>query len=172
MTMKTHELWTPVPPWLGQFVAEYDATSNAVWTLRGERAGSGVFIGTLRGRRMRRREGVFDQFGALLQFPHYFGENWNAFADCLRDLDWLHANGFLLVMIDAVEVLADGDPDEFELLLKVLTDAGESWAHGDEFHAAMPFHVLFHATPEQAAGLQARLAALRLVLPIVDLPRK
>jgi RNAse (barnase) inhibitor barstar len=30
---------------------------------------------------MRDRAGVFDQFTALLQFPRYFGENWDALFD-------------------------------------------------------------------------------------------
>lgn len=30
-----------------------------------------------------------DEFSAALQFSAYFGENWPAFNECLKDLDWL-----------------------------------------------------------------------------------
>jgi barstar (barnase inhibitor) len=168
--MRSSDLWVAQAPWLGQFVAAYDATSTAIWRLRGEQAATGVFIGTVRGWRMRRREGVFDQFAALLQFPHYFGENWNAFADCISDLDWLRVDGLVLVVLEAVEVLAEGDDDEFNLLLNVFTEASESWARHDESRAAKPFHVLLHATAEQEPRLRARLAALALDVPLVELP--
>ena len=39
-------------------------------------------------------------FGALsreFQFPDYFGENWDAVADCLGDLEWLDEKRFVLL---------------------------------------------------------------------------
>jgi hypothetical protein len=171
MTMTTAELLSAAPPWLGYTVGDYDATSTALWRLRGDEAATHVFIGTLRGRLMRRREGLFDQFGALLQFPCYFGGNWNAFVDCMRDLDWLHANGFLIVLLDAVDVLADGDPDEFVLLLRWLSETGQSWAQADAFRGAKPFRVVLHTTTEQSGDLRSRLAPLPFEVPLIELPR-
>jgi hypothetical protein len=168
MTMKAADLFSVGAPWIGQYVADYDSASTALWRLRGETVTANFFIGALRGRRMRRREGVFDQFGALLQFPPYFGENWNGFVDCMRDLDWLRASGLAIVVFDAVEVLADGDADEFGLFLNVLAEAGQSWAKTDEFRAAMPFHVLLHATQDQASSLRAKVAACNRDVPIVE----
>jgi hypothetical protein len=77
---------------------------------------------------MRQRQGVFDQFAASLQFPHYFGENWNAFADCVRDLDWLRAGAIVVIVLDSQDVLIDGDADEFSLLLTILSEAGNEWS--------------------------------------------
>ena len=40
-----------------------------------------------------------------LQFPDYFGANWDALQDCLTDLpDWLPAPGYLLVFTEAGEL--------------------------------------------------------------------
>ena len=156
-------------PWLWRWVAEDAAAHTALWGVRGATAGKDLFIGSLRGWKMRQRDGVFEQFAALLQFPRYFGGNWNAFIDCMRDLDWLRASGFLLVLLDAADVLRDGDPDEFGLLLTRLEDSAESFATETEFGPAVPFHVLLHATPERAGELERRLAAAGRDLPIAEL---
>lgn len=118
---------------------------------------------------MRDRSGVFEQFAALLQFPRYFGGNWNAFSDCIKDLDWLRANGFLLILLDATEVLADGDPDEVGLLLTLLDDTAASFANANDFRPAVPFHVVLHALPERASALEARLTRLGRDAPLIEL---
>jgi len=165
--MKLADLLEPGAPFVAQWIADADASSTALWTLRGQDAASKVFIGVLRGKRMRNREGLFDQFGALLQFPDYFGENWDAFLDCMRDLSWLRADGLVLVLWDAASVLADADPKALDILIDIFEDAGGSSA-GDEADAGIPFHIVLHATPEQASSLQARLTAVGREIPILD----
>lgn len=39
------------------------------------------------------RDGMFDEFATALEFPAWFGRNWDAFLDCLRDLSWLADRG-------------------------------------------------------------------------------
>lgn len=51
------------------------------------RAPSGYVVRELRGPKMHTTMGVFDEFAAAFQFPYYFGENKDAFDECLRDLD-------------------------------------------------------------------------------------
>src|SRR5438552_17320122 len=51
----------------------------------------------LRGHKCRTSDQLFDEFGAALQFPEYFGENWDALNDCLTDLAWLPAAEYPLV---------------------------------------------------------------------------
>lgn len=152
-------------PWLLRWVASDENAHAALWRLRGALAGAHIFTGALRGWRMRERERVFDQFGALLQFPRYFGANWNAFSDCIRDLDWLRADGFLLVLLDAPDILRDGDPDEFGLLLRLLEESAAAFSQPSEFRPAWPFHVLLHATPERANELEQRLGAEGRTVP-------
>jgi len=156
-------------PWLRRWIAEDADAHSALWGVRGATAGTGLFIGSLRGWKMQKRDGVFEQFAALLQFPRYFGGNWNAFVDCVGDLDWLRASGFLLVLLDTPEVLREGDPDEFGLLLQRLENSAQAFAGATEFRPALPFHVLLHATPERAGELERRLAALGRDVPIVEL---
>jgi RNAse (barnase) inhibitor barstar len=155
--MRTEDLFVSMRPWVGCVVAEHNKLSAKVRGMRAKYATIPAFVGTLSGRKMRTRKGVFDQFSTLLQFPEYFGNNWNAFSDCIRDLDWLDAISFLIILIDADEVLEKGDADEFGLLVDILLEAGESWCTPDQFRPSKPFHVLLHATPERRAILERRL---------------
>jgi len=165
--MHSSDLLAPRPPWVAIWTAESDAAATALWAFRESASAAGVFVGALRAWKARRREGLFEEAGALLQFPRYFGENWNAFADCLRDLDWLRTRGFLLVVFDADELLADGDADELELFLKIAVDCGQAWARGDPFQGPRPFHLLLQSTPGHASALSARLPDPSL--PLIEL---
>jgi len=42
----------------------------------------------LRGQKCTRKNNFFDEFAAALQFPYYFGQNWDAFDECINDLSW------------------------------------------------------------------------------------
>ncbi|MGW2601710.1 barstar family protein [Streptomyces klenkii] len=54
-------------------------------------------------------DGVFEQFWEQFRLPDYFGWNWNALSDCLRDLHWLPADQ-CIVVIENSERLLSGRP--------------------------------------------------------------
>lgn len=58
---------------------------------------------------------------AALQFPDWFGANWDALEDCLSDLSWLSASGYLLLIEDAQP------GDDLGVLIDVLRSAAEWW---------------------------------------------
>lgn len=65
----------------------------------------------------------------LLWFPGYFGFNWDALSDCLRDLSWIPCKKVVLVH-DALPKLTDF---ELKTYLEVLRDSVLDW-DGDESH--------------------------------------
>ena len=69
---------------------------------------------------MRTVAAFFNEIASALQFPPYFGENWAAFEDCMRDLDWLPASAYVLVLWDAEELLADEPADVWDYAIDVL----------------------------------------------------
>ena len=78
---------------------------------------------------MPKHHGAFRRICQALDFPDYFGHNWDALEECLADLEWLPAKGYVLLFTDAELILPD-DEEEFATFLEVLSDAGEAWASG------------------------------------------
>jgi len=77
-------------------------------------------------------DGLYGEFGAALQFPYYFGENWDALEDCLTDLSWRQAQGHVLVF----EGFQSLPADNVGVLIDVLASAAEFWAgEGKPFFA-------------------------------------
>ena len=114
----------PISRWRAPWKDVY----SVVYQLRGLPSEGAVFIGTTRGKKMRTRIGVFDGVGGLLQFPPYFGESWNAFNDSFSDLEWLRAGTILVVILNAENVLRDGDRGEIEDFLGYVGEAIERLA--------------------------------------------
>jgi hypothetical protein len=136
---------------------------------------SGLVVRVVRGRKMRTLQGLFDEFAAALQFPWYFGENADAFDECLADLGWLSPQeGYVIVINDPGEVLADAGPDALSWLVDSLTRAHQEWAHPVELgewwdRPAVPFHVVLQLAVGDAATVTQRWAgAGALVVPFPD----
>jgi len=45
---------------------------------------------------IRTKEALFDELAQRLRFPDYFGANWDALWECIRDLAWLPAGPVVL----------------------------------------------------------------------------
>ncbi|MBO1756908.1 barstar family protein [Allobranchiibius sp. CTAmp26] len=122
---------------------------------------SGLTARVVRGRKMRTVRGVLDEFAAALQFPLYFGENTNAFNECIADLDTLAAGeGYVVTMMEPEQVLADEDTAALKWLARALVSAAEQWAQPVDLgewwdRPAVPFHVVMageRGQLESAAG--------------------
>lgn len=99
----------------------------------------------LRGSKCCTTAGLFSEFERALNFPDYFGHNWDALEECLADLEWFPAKGYVLLVTEAERVLS-GDEDDYETFLEVLSDTGEAWGSGRAGMGAnrpTPFHVIF-----------------------------
>ena len=124
-----------------------------------QRAGSlvhpptGLTLKVIKGRHCKTPANLFDEFARALEFPDYFGHNWDALEECLTDLEWLPAKGYILLVTDAAHVLPNDDT-EYETFLEILRDAGEAWGSGQAgmgARQATPFHVLFAVSEGEKA---------------------
>lgn len=82
----------------------------------------------LRGSRMPTRRDALEHVAEVMEFPSYFGRNWDAVDECLSDLDWLpSARGFVIVVDGADRVLAE-EREELRTFVGVMRCAAEAWA--------------------------------------------
>ncbi len=70
-------------------------------------------------------EAVLFQLGSALNFPIWYGSNFDALFDCLTDPDWEPAKGHVL-LISGISRLRTTDPDDFATLLEVFQAAAEA----------------------------------------------
>lgn len=70
--------------------------------------------------------------GAALEAPDYFGGNWDALADALRDLSWLPDGVGRLLTITSWRGYAAERPEDWETLGDILEEAVDFWREGGE----------------------------------------
>lgn len=75
---------------------------------------------------MRDKDEMLAAVGKALRFPEWFGHNWDALADCLTDMGWLPAMGYVIIFdrCDGIHARAEGD---FVTLMQVFQDAAQTW---------------------------------------------
>jgi hypothetical protein len=148
-------------PHLHLLVATPSATWDLLWSWQ-RTAGQRVVVRALRGNKMRTTARLFDECAAALQFPYYFGENWDALSECLSDLEWLEADAYIIV-ITTVQHLLDGEPPEkLQLFLELLEEIAREWGdpkERDSKRPPKPFHVVLQYSEEDAPAVGARLKA-------------
>jgi len=62
-----------------------------------------------------------------LDFPSWFGANWDAFEDCLTDLGWAPAPAYVVVL-ENFDAFAQRAPRAFDTALQILETASEFWS--------------------------------------------
>ena len=80
---------------------------------------------------------LLKQLGEALNFPDWYGANFDALHDCLTDPDWIAGKGFALFLTGTAG-LHKSDPDGFATLIEVLQAvAGELGMSGTPFWALL-----------------------------------
>ncbi len=69
------------------------------------------------------KEGLLAAIGHALDFPAYYGKNWDALEECLNDLSWL--TGPVIVLIEHADALA---PPTLTTLKDIWAEAAAAWA--------------------------------------------
>jgi RNAse (barnase) inhibitor barstar len=75
---------------------------------------------------VRDKNGLLKAIGAAMAFPDWFGHNWDALLDCLADLGWQPAEGYVVILehCDSIHGLAEAD---FVQTLQVFEAAANEW---------------------------------------------
>jgi hypothetical protein len=95
---------------------------------------------------------LFKEFSYKLRFPRDTEENWYTFDECINDLSWMQAEGYVIFINNANNVFP-GDDERFELLIWQLVSARIEW----EEEKAIPFQIVLHCTPDNVEETEARV---------------
>jgi RNAse (barnase) inhibitor barstar len=108
--------------------------NSGVYSIKGEaipdvgaaavRAGMASFCLDLA--RIQGKDGFLDAVADTLDFPDYFGSNWDALYDCLTDLSWLEADDYFLVFRH-LENFGSQSPSDLALARTIVQDAAAFW---------------------------------------------
>jgi RNAse (barnase) inhibitor barstar len=101
------------------------------------RAGGAAHVAVLDGARLAGEDDLLGRLATALRFPDYFGRNWDALDEMLRDLGWLPGKGCVLLIEHAAALWAEQGRSAGRLVEAWLA-AAECWA-GD----GVPFHLVF-----------------------------
>jgi RNAse (barnase) inhibitor barstar len=115
---------------------------------------NGGVVRVIRGWKCPTYAALHNEVAAALQFPGYYGENWDAMDECITDLAWMPAQWYL-VHVDGIELVLPEDEKNFNIFLKVLFNAGIAWAHPEsrgladiEEAISKPFNAIISGSDE------------------------
>jgi Barstar (barnase inhibitor) len=103
-------------------------------------------------------DGIFTQFYEHLRLPDYFGWDFDALHELLRDLRWIPSAHFLLV-VDNAEHLLRIDPEVRGTLFHVLSDSADYWTHKpkDFLREKISLRTLLVVAPDSYASLNREI---------------
>jgi len=103
----------------------------------------------INGREVKDKPTFLQNCGKAMSFPEYFGGNWDAFEECVNDLEWLEpANGYVL-LYDHVVQFARKEPEEWKMAHNILAESVQRWQG-----TKTPLYILFRNTWWYVRGLE------------------
>jgi hypothetical protein len=105
-----------------------------------------AYVRWLMGSRMQDKAALLDECAAALQFPWYFGSNWDAFDECMRQMIVPDFDRIVILIYDAGLVLLRA-PNELRTFVELITAAQTVFAsplgQGTPWdHPAMPLQII------------------------------
>jgi hypothetical protein len=127
----------------------------------------------LRGPAMHTELDLLDEFGAAWQFPWYYGRNWNAFDECINDLEWINADEFLSIILYSDQLLQSAESDSLSVFFRLMSAAKDEWAQPGTEHGGLPrkrkwFRTLFQCEREEFSTFEQRFLPFRNELANLD----
>jgi RNAse (barnase) inhibitor barstar len=82
------------------------------------------------GQAIRSKSAFMEAFAKGMNFPSYFGNNWDAFEECLTDLDWCLSSKYIIIY-DHLNNFAQAEPQQWEVARDIFQSAVDYWADTD-----------------------------------------
>lgn len=90
-----------------------------------------------------------EHIARAMGFPQWFGRNWDALADCLKDLSWLPGKGWVVVL-EKSKHFGAGHRHEFEQAMELMAEIADYWRGQDK-----PFWTLIGGPEGWSSGYPA-----------------
>lgn len=78
------------------------------------------------GRNINNKADFLTKIADVMNFPDYFGKNWDALQDCMTDLDWSQESQYLIIY-EYWQNFADQAPADWQILQDILLEAIAYW---------------------------------------------
>jgi RNAse (barnase) inhibitor barstar len=100
----------------------YLPTAFAVKDVQAAAKKGGFAFFHIEGKAIARKEQLLNHAATAMHFPDYHGGNWDAFEECVTDLSWVEADGYVLYY-DHTDALQEAHPEQLETFVEVVKDA-------------------------------------------------
>src|SRR5512146_2694235 len=94
------------------------------------------------------KQALLDAVAGALKFPDWFGDNWDALEDCLTDLSWNKARGYVVLLEHCAELVKRA-PHDLATAIEIFESVSEYWDEQDK-----PFWTLFEGIDVPVAGIR------------------
>jgi hypothetical protein len=84
------------------------------------------------------KQALLSALASQLTFPDYFGHNWDAFEECVRDLSWLPVGR---VMLKHADLPLINDLKNVRIYLTILADAVSATKKSDDHRLSVGFPI-------------------------------
>ena len=101
-------------------------THATVAELRKLARAKGMAFFHLEGQKIEKKEQFLNHAAVAMRFPSHFGNNWDAFYDCLTDMDWVETEGYL-IYFDHTDAFASHHESQLETVVELFQDAVDYW---------------------------------------------
>jgi hypothetical protein len=89
----------------------YPATQSTDADIRNAAQASGLDFIEVDLKGVTGKKGFLKKAAGALGFPTYFGMNWDAFSDCLTDMEWKPATGYIILITNHQSFAAKAPAD-------------------------------------------------------------
>lgn len=131
MSNLQHALKQDKPAGIYHFVSE-----ASIPFLQQEADKAGWRLYALDGKKITNKKTFLAQIAHEMEFPDYFGKNWDALNDCLTDMRWTQGHGYI-VLFQTPERIYKKSPQDLAVALDIFKSAIEFWKELN-----IPFYVL------------------------------
>lgn len=124
--------------------------------------------------KIRNLDDFYQEASLVFKLPDYFGNNLDAFDECLNDLSWLPGQGYLVIFENAELFLCDESDSVVNGILSIFHGAGWEWAKSVSVgewrdSKAKPFHTVLELSEDGGTSWLQKVNRKEIVICKLEL---